>query len=55
MLFGLTALVYLAHGPMDKALLMALFGALLASVGLDPVTGAPRFTFNFWCCATALA
>ncbi len=47
MLFGLTALVYLAHGPMDKALLMALFGALLASVGLDPVTGAPRFTFNF--------
>ena len=47
MLFGLTALVYLAHGPMDKALLMALFGALLAGVGLDPVTGAPRFTFNF--------
>src|SRR5690348_9348825 len=31
MLFGLTALVYLAHGPMDKALLMALFGSLLAS------------------------
>ena len=27
MLFGLTALVYLAHGPMDKALLMALFGS----------------------------
>jgi putative tricarboxylic transport membrane protein len=46
MLFGLTALVYLAHGPMDKALLMALFGALLASVGLDPVTGQPRFTFD---------
>ncbi len=31
---------------MDKALLMALFGALLASVGLDPVTGQPRFTFD---------
>jgi putative tricarboxylic transport membrane protein len=46
MLFGLTALVYLAHGPMDKALLMALVGSLLASVGLDPVTGAPRFTFD---------
>jgi putative tricarboxylic transport membrane protein len=46
MLFGLTALVYLAHGPMDKALLMALFGSLLASVGLDPVTGQPRFTFD---------
>ena len=46
LLFGLTALVYLAHGPMDKALLMALFGSLLASVGLDPVTGQPRFTFD---------
>ena len=46
MLFGLTALVYLAHGAMDKALLMALFGAVLASIGLDPLTGAPRFTFD---------
>jgi putative tricarboxylic transport membrane protein len=46
MLFGLTALVYLAHGAMDKAILMALFGILLASVGLDPVTGQPRFTFD---------
>lgn len=47
MLFGLTALVYLAHGPMDKAVLMALLGSLLASVGLDPVTGSPRFTFDW--------
>jgi putative tricarboxylic transport membrane protein len=46
LLFGLTALVYLAHGPMDKALLMALCGSLLATVGLDPVTGQPRFTFD---------
>ena len=46
MFFGLTALVYLAHGPMDKALIMAFTGVLLASVGLDPVTGSPRFTFN---------
>src|ERR1051325_910020 len=43
MLFGLSAIVYLAHGPMDKAILMALLGALLASIGLDPVTGTPRF------------
>src|SRR5689334_15207105 len=46
MLFGLSALVYLAHGSMDKAILMALFGILLATVGLDPVTGQPRFTFD---------
>ena len=51
MLFGLTALVYLAHGPMDKAILMALFGMLLASVGLDPFTGQPRFTFLIFCAA----
>jgi putative tricarboxylic transport membrane protein len=25
---------------------MALFGSLLASVGLDPITGTPRFTFD---------
>ena len=31
---------------MDKALLMALCGSLLATVGLDPVTGQPRFTFD---------
>jgi putative tricarboxylic transport membrane protein len=46
MFFGLTALVYLAHGPMDKALIMAFAGVLIASVGLDPVTGSPRFTFG---------
>src|SRR6201982_3842885 len=46
MLFGLSALVYLAHGPMDKAVLMALFGLLLASVGLAPCSGQPRFTFG---------
>lgn len=46
MLFGLTALVYLAHGAMDKAILMALSGVLLGSIGLDPVSGAPRFTFD---------
>src|SRR6476660_2088969 len=46
MLFGLTDLVYLTHGAIDQAILMALFGALLASIGLDPVTGTPRFTFD---------
>jgi putative tricarboxylic transport membrane protein len=46
MLFGLTALVYLAHGAMDKAVSMALLGSLLASIGLDPMTGTPRFTFD---------
>ena len=46
MFFGLTALVYLAHGPMDKALIMAFAGVLIASIGLDPVAGSPRFTFD---------
>lgn len=44
--FGLTLLIYLAHGSMAKALVMVLFGYILATVGLDPLTSYPRFTYN---------
>jgi putative tricarboxylic transport membrane protein len=46
MAFGLTALLYLAQGSMPRALMMMLLGLMLSSVGLDPVTGDPRFTYN---------
>lgn len=45
--FGLTVLIYVARGSMAKALIMALFGFILATIGLDPVSGYPRFTYNF--------
>jgi putative tricarboxylic transport membrane protein len=46
MIFGLTALLYLAQGSMGKALMMMLLGLMLSSVGLDPVLGDPRFTYG---------
>lgn len=43
---GLVILTYLAQGSVLKALMMALLGLLLGSVGLDIITGLPRFTFG---------
>ncbi|MGH7824498.1 MAG: tripartite tricarboxylate transporter permease [Candidatus Binatia bacterium] len=37
---------YLANGPVVKALLMAALGVLLATVGQEPITAVPRFTFG---------
>jgi putative tricarboxylic transport membrane protein len=44
--FGLLMSVYLGGDSILKGLLMATLGILLATVGLDPVHGAPRFTFG---------
>ena len=46
MTFALSALLYLAHGSMVRGLMMALLGLMLASVGFDPLSGIPRFTYN---------
>ncbi len=46
MVLGLTILIYLAHGSMPKALIMAGFGLVLGLVGLDTMSALPRFTFN---------
>jgi len=43
---GLIIITYLAHGSMLKALMMALVGIIIGGVGLDVVTGQPRFTFG---------
>ena len=43
---GLVILTYLTQGSMVKALMMALVGILLGSVGLDMIVGVPRFTFG---------
>lgn len=44
MLLGLIILTYLAQKSMVKALLMASFGVVLGLIGLDSITGMPRFT-----------
>lgn len=46
MVLGLTVLIYLAHGSMPKALLMAAFGIVLGLIGLDSINARPRFTFD---------
>jgi putative tricarboxylic transport membrane protein len=43
---GLTLVAYLASGSRLKAMAMAIVGLLLGTVGLDPITGTPRFSFG---------
>ncbi len=43
---GLIILTYLTQGSTVRALMMALVGILLGSIGLDIVMGLPRFTFG---------
>jgi putative tricarboxylic transport membrane protein len=46
MILGLVILTYLAQKSMVKALMMAGVGILLGTVGLDSITGQPRFAFQ---------
>jgi len=46
MVLGLTILIYLAHGSMPKALIMAALGIVLGLIGLDSINARPRFTFE---------
>lgn len=43
---GLTLVTYLARGSLIKALMMASVGLLLGCVGLDIITGEPRFAMK---------
>jgi len=45
-ILGMTSVAALAMGSLVKALLAGAAGLLLATVGLDPVSGALRFTFG---------
>jgi putative tricarboxylic transport membrane protein len=43
---GLIIVTYLAQGSILKAIMMALAGIILGSIGLDLMTGLPRFTLG---------
>jgi putative tricarboxylic transport membrane protein len=43
---GLTLIIYLAHGSMLKALMMACLGLILSFIGLDNISGFERFTYR---------
>jgi putative tricarboxylic transport membrane protein len=43
---GLTLVSYLSRGSVPKALLMAILGLLVGTVGMDPISGEERFTYG---------
>lgn len=45
-LLGLTFVVTLSGQHLHKGMMMALLGILISLIGLDPSTGAPRYTFD---------
>jgi putative tricarboxylic transport membrane protein len=47
MVLGLVLLTYLASGSVLNALIMVVIGMILGTIGLDPVSGMPRFAFGF--------
>ena len=46
LVLGFTMVTYLSSGSKLKAAAMAVLGMFLAAIGLDPITAAPRFTFD---------
>jgi putative tricarboxylic transport membrane protein len=46
MVFGFVVLSNVTGGSLVKALMMAMVGLILGTIGLDPVTGNHRFTFG---------
>jgi putative tricarboxylic transport membrane protein len=46
MVFGFVVLSNVTGGSLLKALMMAVVGLIIGTIGIDPVTGDPRFTFG---------
>ncbi len=46
MLLGIVILIYLAFGSILKALMMAVFGLLVGTIGQDSISGTLRLTFG---------
>jgi len=46
MLMGIAILIYLAAGSILKALMIAVFGLLLGTIGMDAISGTQRLTFG---------
>jgi putative tricarboxylic transport membrane protein len=46
MVLGLSIMVYLAKGSIVNALIMVAFGLIIGTIGLDQMTGSPRFVYR---------
>jgi putative tricarboxylic transport membrane protein len=47
-LMGLSVVISICSKDLKKGFMSAIIGLLLATVGIDPVSAAQRFTFGFW-------
>ena len=47
-IFGLSTIAVMSSGNMVKGLLSGALGLLIATIGLDPHTATPRFTFDYY-------
>lgn len=47
-IMGLMVIISICSKNMIKGFIAAMIGLLLSTVGLDPISSVPRFTFNFW-------
>ncbi|RYD04144.1 hypothetical protein N752_16330 [Desulforamulus aquiferis] len=45
-IFGLSTIAAMSMDNVLKGLISGAIGLLIACIGLDPMTGAPRFTFG---------
>ena len=45
-IFGLSVIVSISGRSLIKGMMAAFFGLLIASIGFDPISGFPRFTFG---------
>ena len=43
---GMVILTFMSSGSMLKSLMMVAFGSFLGTIGMDMITGTPRFTFG---------
>lgn len=46
MILGLSLVTYLSGGSKIKALMMAAFGLLIGTIGMDPISSQPRYTMG---------
>jgi putative tricarboxylic transport membrane protein len=46
-IFGLSVIISVSGRSIVKGVMVGFFGLLLASMGLDPISGYPRFTFGY--------
>jgi putative tricarboxylic transport membrane protein len=46
-IFGLSVIISISGRSVVKGVMVGMFGLLLSAMGLDPISGYPRFTFGF--------